>query len=67
MAAMDTQVKRRRIKSNETYTELFGREDSDEEFEGFDINDDEDEGFAEINKDRWIDGCTWFVWVLKSP
>ena len=57
MAAMNTQVKRRRIESDETYAELFGREDSDEEFEGFDIDEDEEQGFAEINKDEWIDGC----------
>ena len=57
MAAMNTHVKRRRIESDETYAELFRREDSDEEFEGFDIDDDEEQGFAEINNDKWIDGC----------
>ena len=35
----------------ETYAELFGREDSDEVF---DIDGDEEEGFAEFDKDRWI-------------
>ena len=46
---MVTQVKRMRIESNEMYVELFGREDSDDEFY---IDDDEVEGFAEIDKDR---------------
>ena len=31
------------MESDDTYAELFGREDSDEEYEGFDINGDEEE------------------------
>ena len=50
---MVTQVKRMRIESNEMYVELFGREDSDDEFY---IDDDEVEGFAEIDKDRGFCG-----------
>ena len=47
-------VKRMRIESDETYLELFGREDSDEELY---IDDDEVEGFAEIDEDGGINGC----------
>ena len=49
MVAMVTQGKRMLIESDEMYLELFGRGDSDEELY---INDDEVEGFAEI--DKWL-------------
>ena len=67
MVAMVVQVKRRQIESEETYEELFGREDSDEDFEALYIVGDEEEVCAEIYRDGLINGCNpdpklfWFT------
>ena len=39
------------------YSELFGAEDSDEEFEGFDVPSDEEEGLGTIDNDNWEKGA----------
>ena len=60
MAEYSGAVKRRRIDDSDEETEitdifdeLFGGEDSDEEFEGFDIPDDDEQEMDDIDDDDW--------------
>lgn len=59
MASVSNEAKRRRIEGDneDIYRELFGGEDSDEEFEGFEIESDDEEGFREIDSEGWVAGC----------
>ena len=60
MASVSGERKRRKTEGDtpnvDLTGELFGGEDSEEEFEGFEISSDEEGEFDDIDKEGWKDG-----------